>query len=405
MLLKVNELNRVSAGIGMQAMMCPGPENMSFDAMTSVDHLSRIISLIYEAAVGGSEEWNTALLNLSDLFGGWTANAALVDVRTFAGQWDAVRIDLASFESYAQYYGALNPVNHALTTLPTGSVYFDYTTTPQNEMIMSEFYNDWARPNDLGGCMGVLALREDSKLGLVCISRPLHKPDFDEGYRAAMELLAPHLKLAMQVRQRLATSRSECALACSALDQLSHGVMLLSPSGALQFSNAAMKDILEQRDGLQIVQGGLIIASTPATTRTIRRMIEKALTVGKGSSTALGRPTGKQDLHVLIMPISAALSERVQASAGAIMFVTDPECVVLQSAECLREIFGLTAAEAIVAQEIGTGAGVKQVARRLAVSETTVRTHLQKVFVKTGTDRQARLTKLLASLGVVRSVA
>ena len=98
MLLKVNELNRVSAGTGMQAMMCPGPENMSFDAMISVDHLSRIISLIYEAAVGGSEEWNTALLNLSDLFGGWTANAALVDVRTFAGQWDAVRIDPASFE-------------------------------------------------------------------------------------------------------------------------------------------------------------------------------------------------------------------------------------------------------------------------------------------------------------------
>jgi DNA-binding NarL/FixJ family response regulator len=40
--------------------------------------------------------------------------------------------------------------------------------------------------------------------------------------------------------------------------------------------------------------------------------------------------------------------------------------------------------------------GVPEVAPVLGVSETTVKTHLQHVFEKTGTQRQADLVKLVA---------
>ncbi len=43
--------------------------------------------------------------------------------------------------------------------------------------------------------------------------------------------------------------------------------------------------------------------------------------------------------------------------------------------------------------EIG---GVPDVAPALGVSETTVKSHLQRVFEKTGTNRQADLVKLVA---------
>ena len=43
--------------------------------------------------------------------------------------------------------------------------------------------------------------------------------------------------------------------------------------------------------------------------------------------------------------------------------------------------------------EIG---GVPEVAAVLGISETTVKTHLQRIFAKTGTKRQADLVKLVA---------
>lgn len=55
----------------------------------------------------------------------------------------------------------------------------------------------------------------------------------------------------------------------------------------------------------------------------------------------------------------------------------------------------LTAAEADVAIEIMRGDGRKAAAARLGIAETTARTHLSRIFCKTGARRQAELVRLL----------
>lgn len=55
-------------------------------------------------------------------------------------------------------------------------------------------------------------------------------------------------------------------------------------------------------------------------------------------------------------------------------------------------------AEAQVALHVMHGANLKQIAQELSVSVTTVRTHLQHVFDKTDTHRQAELVRLLLAL-------
>ena len=60
-----------------------------------------------------------------------------------------------------------------------------------------------------------------------------------------------------------------------------------------------------------------------------------------------------------------------------------------------RDQFGLTAAEAVFAAEISRGDGLQAVAERLAIAPTTARTHLTRIFEKTGTRRQAELVRLL----------
>jgi DNA-binding CsgD family transcriptional regulator len=77
------------------------------------------------------------------------------------------------------------------------------------------------------------------------------------------------------------------------------------------------------------------------------------------------------------------------------VFVTDPEATADVRRQWLREDFGLTPAEAMVAVEILKADGLQMVARRLRISLPTAHTHLAHIFDKTGTHRQSELVRVL----------
>ena len=64
--------------------------------------------------------------------------------------------------------------------------------------------------------------------------------------------------------------------------------------------------------------------------------------------------------------------------------------------ETLAKVYHLSPAELRVLLAIVEIGGVPQVAPALGLSESTVRSHLQHIFEKTGVDRQADLVKLVA---------
>jgi DNA-binding CsgD family transcriptional regulator len=79
----------------------------------------------------------------------------------------------------------------------------------------------------------------------------------------------------------------------------------------------------------------------------------------------------------------------------AILIVTDPERARQVHRKQLRERYGMTAAEADFALEIVKGDGRQAAAVRLGVSLATARTHLERIFAKTGVHRQAELVRVL----------
>jgi DNA-binding CsgD family transcriptional regulator len=66
------------------------------------------------------------------------------------------------------------------------------------------------------------------------------------------------------------------------------------------------------------------------------------------------------------------------------------------SSDLVRQTYKLTPAELRVLLGIVEVGGVPDVAASLGVAETTIKTHLGRVFEKTGTSRQADLVKLVA---------
>jgi len=65
--------------------------------------------------------------------------------------------------------------------------------------------------------------------------------------------------------------------------------------------------------------------------------------------------------------------------------------------EAFATLFGLTPGELSLVSTMSPGLCVREVADRQGISETTARTHLHHIFMKTGTTKQTELLRLFAS--------
>jgi DNA-binding CsgD family transcriptional regulator len=70
------------------------------------------------------------------------------------------------------------------------------------------------------------------------------------------------------------------------------------------------------------------------------------------------------------------------------------------SPDIIAETYRLTPTELRVLNALVDIGGVPDVAAALGVAETTVKTHLGRLFAKTGTRRQAELVKLVAGFAM-----
>ena len=103
-------------------------------------------------------------------------------------------------------------------------------------------------------------------------------------------------------------------------------------------------------------------------------------------------------LGVLVSPIgpeTANILWTFPQRPVAIVLVSDPEAGTQDQVERLRERFGFTPAEAAFAVEIVKGDGRQATADRLGITVGTARSHLSKIFEKTGVTRQAELVRRL----------
>jgi DNA-binding CsgD family transcriptional regulator len=64
-------------------------------------------------------------------------------------------------------------------------------------------------------------------------------------------------------------------------------------------------------------------------------------------------------------------------------------------------LFDLTPAEAKIAALLAEGQSIITITDELSISESTAKTHLRRIFEKTGTSRQAELVSLLLRVGFV----
>lgn len=179
-----------------------------------------------------------------------------------------------------------------------------------------------------------------------------------------------------------------------ALNWLHQGVLLLDPAGRILFANSAAEEILASREGLRGADGSLQGEKSVGADQLrhlIRRSDDRERPGSRSHLVTFSCQEGRPSLTGLLIPLAHA----ADTDAAAILFLTDPDREYQIRQDGLQLQFGLTRTETAIAVAMLRGDGLAAAAKWLGVSTTTARTHLDNVFRKTGTRRQAELVRVV----------
>ncbi len=211
--------------------------------------------------------------------------------------------------------------------------------------------------------------------------------------------LAPHLERALQLSRRLASLDTHSAASHETIQRLPVGVFMLDASGEVQFVNQAAHELLDDRDGLQVVEGALR-SEDPEADGRLRELIRGALAAEQaagppGGVMVVHRRPPRRPLSVVVAPVRTEQSLFFRDTRLLAVFVADPDRRHTPPKEFLQGIYGLTRTESRLAGMLVSGLTLDEAALQLGTRRGTARVHLERIFRKTGTNRQADLVRVL----------
>lgn len=192
------------------------------------------------------------------------------------------------------------------------------------------------------------------------------------------------------IEQAVRDGEVTLAALAAALDRLAIGIFLIEESGEVRMTNEAGRHMIARADGLSLTSTGLI-ARFAKSSQSLKAALTAVLRdIGTSQSVAVEREEG----HPLVLQLSS-INLPSSNVRHVIVLVIDPDRQANISADVLASLFGCTSAEARLAAALVSGKRVEEIGQEFGVKPTTVTFHLQNLFQKTHTHRQADLIALL----------
>ena len=360
--------------------------------------LSDLMGVIYDAAIDPSL-WERAIERAAYFVGGTAAALFSKDVgaRHAAAPHEFGFQSLPPVALFEPIYPAAEP--HFL-----GDVEQPIATTdliPFEELTQTELYRQWAQPEGFVDFISAVVDRTTISAAIFGVFRHERNGIVDDLARRQMRLIAPHIRRAVLIGRMFEFKAAEIATFIDAFDGLSTGMYLVAAEGRLLHANAAGSAILAESDILRSI-GGRLVASDTGVQRTLRDVFaaagqgDAALGVKGIAVPLIGKDGERYVAHALPLTSGARRRAGIDRLAAAALFVRKAALMASSASQVIGETFKLTPTELRVLLAIVEVGGIPDVATAFGVADTTVRTHVNRLFEKTGATRQADLVKLVA---------
>ncbi len=367
----------------------------------SVDaaRLSELIGFIYECALDPAG-WANALAGITQTMNAAYTTISLVRPADVLGRfaaaspWDPERMSELQHYAIDEIPGlglALQgDVDQPVATLRAMS---------ESTLKRTRFYREWVQPQGLHEACIVKFVHNSDRIGLLGCTTRADRPAISAEEVNMFALLSPHVRRAAMIGDLLDHQRLEIAHLTETLDQLTTAIILVDGEGRMIHGNAAAEAMLEG-EGLLTLTRGAIRVDDPLAQRALDQALrlsiesDRAAIGGQGIAIPIKR-RGRTARVAYVLPLSGTRTG--MSSAVAALFVAKGEAAPT-STEVLVGLFDLTPTEARVMLSIGSGAEHDAAAAAHGIGRNTLKTHLSRVFAKTGANNQASLMRILAEV-------
>jgi DNA-binding CsgD family transcriptional regulator/PAS domain-containing protein len=337
---------------------------------------SSLVGEIYDAALDPAM-WTGVLAKIADFAGAQAGALAVIDSTSAVVEaHHQFGIDPSEMQAYSKTYAQLDPLAGVQGWIDVASAVLEKSPT---------------------SC-AFLGIVRDKSGGMV-----------DGEMRRRLAGIVPHVRRAILIGKAIDFRRAEAAALAETLDGLSAGMFLVDGRGQIVHANVAGRAILGAGDFLRSIRGQLV-AGDAQVNQTLREVFaiaaqgNAALGI-KGIALPLTAHDGERYVaHVLPLTSGVRRGAGISYTAIAAVFVRKAALEIPSRPEVIGRAFKLTPMELRVLIAIVEVGGIPEVATALGVAETTIKTHVGRLFEKTGAGRQADLVKLVAGFSTPLAV-
>lgn len=375
------------------------------------DKFDSSVSSLYRAALGDAA-WTSAAVQIHDMLRTHGQSLTFADM----SQAIAPQICLARFFVGARrrqdleqlYFGSYYSRDEAiprLLGLRDGEIVHKKDLYTDDEKKMSATYNEFRRVNrtDKGLFVGLDGF--DGHAIAWSFGNSKERGGWTSDQTRAIRSLAPHIRQFVRVRHAMANAKALGTSLASLLENGRAGFIQLDRRGRLLEANDQAQDILLKHDGLGDDEG-VLLATDPEEDAHLKRLLAQALPPhglqGTGGSLKITRRKAGVPLVLEVHPVRGRGGECGAQEVGALVLVVDPAARQQVDPSSLIAVWGVTPTESRVAAALAAGQTVAGIAEELGCAQSTVRTHLKRVYRKLGIRKQTGLVRRVLSLEALR---
>lgn len=312
-------------------------------------------------------------------------------------------IDDHYHQQYTEYFVNACPWRPELRLKPPGRLYSTslHFSCPQSEYLRSEFFNDWAGPQDIHhGVCGTI-YQDAGRTVQLLVQRTGGQGHYTERDTGFFNSYVPHLQHALHLAAQVADRCGHAEAVAMAAEAERLPYFLLDHALRVIHCHPAAEALLAGEAPLRL-RSGKIETIDRADNRHLQRLLKSCLDAADsrllrsaGGNLQIQRPDGCP-LYLLARPIHPDIPALTARAAGYVaLYVHDPAVEIAIDPEWLRRLYALSDAEIRVAAALLATADPAEAAKRCCISRHTVRSHLKAIFAKTGARNQADLMKRL----------
>jgi DNA-binding CsgD family transcriptional regulator len=361
--------------------------------------VDQIIDDLYAGTLDRSA-WDRALVGIADRIG--SVGALLFSVNPTAQvvlRDEIYRFDPSQMREYRQHWIAKDIRLSAAMCVPVGEPMFERKLDLKQSWESSEIYNEFLVRNDVPHSLGTWLHMAPDKIVSLSFQGSCRRGPFDERDASQIRTLVPHLRRALEIRDRLEAQQIRAETLSSAVEGLQFGLLVLDQRGCILEVNGLGQDLLRNEPAIRRERDHSLWLCEPAGAQ-LRALLRTDGSSSGHSGGVFHVPRGapRQGLSVLVAPMPSVPFSWTSVEPRWLVFIFDPERRVAPSVDVVRRDLGISEREAEIASLLALGFDLSRISRRLGISIHTARSHLKHIFEKTGARSQGELMRrILAS--------